>query len=87
MSTPAGGRNILRATSSEGESVGFQMSDDDLCVCGHQEGDHHVSWFPGIATVLGNPVKLVEECEYWYLDDLCKCQHYQKGIDHGRIED
>lgn len=32
--------------------------DEPVCVCGHYELDHHVSWFP-------NGYKLVEECEFY----------------------
>lgn len=44
----------------------FHDHEDDgpLCVCGHYEADHHISWFAA-SKYFPNGGKLVEECEYW----------------------
>lgn len=34
-----------------------------ICICGHKEEDHHISYFPGGG-------KLVEECEYYGSNEL-----------------
>lgn len=34
------------------------MEDNSRCICGHDESDHHISWFP-------SGYKLIEECEFY----------------------
>lgn len=37
---------------------GSIMEDSSLCICGHPDSEHHLSWLPGGGM-------LVEECEYY----------------------
>lgn len=36
----------------------MELSNEALCVCGHEAQDHHRSWIPG-------GYMLIEECEYY----------------------
>lgn len=63
----------------DGHDISDHKHDGPLCICGHYESDHHISWW-------SNGYKLVEECEFYGFNETGGYEPTENGwVDHCHL--